>query len=98
MQKIGQMIQRHLDGNQNEISAKILSSASEQLKQAGFKAPFKIEKIAGYSEAKKKGKDGKSKKAKYNPWAVCNSSSPKKENSEKFESCVRQIKKKQGVE
>ena len=42
------------------------------------------------AEAKKKGK-------KVNPWAICNSTVPKKENPEKFEKCVMDIKKKNNI-
>ena len=41
------------------------------------------------SGKKDEGKKGKA----VNPWAVCNSTSPKKENPEKFERCVQDVKK-----
>ncbi len=42
------------------------------------------------TEAKKKGK-------KVNPWAVCNKSVGKKEDPEKFERCVMDVKKKHPI-
>lgn len=47
-----------------------------------------------FEEAKKK-KTKKSKDYKYNPWAVCQTTVGKKENPEKFERCVKDVKKKQ---
>jgi len=41
-------------------------------------------------EAKKKGK-------KVNPWAVCNKTVGKKENPEKFERCVMDVKEKHPI-
>jgi len=43
--------------------------------------------------AKKKKKKGED--YKYNPWAVCNTKVDKKKDPEKFERCVKKVKKKQ---
>jgi len=39
----------------------------------------------------------KRKSKKVNPWAVCNESVGKKENPEKFERCVMDVKEKQPI-
>jgi len=38
------------------------------------------------------------KKTKGNPWAICSSKINKKENPEKYEKCVREVKKQYGIE
>jgi hypothetical protein len=70
--------------------------------------PVQAYRVTNIIEAKKKeacstcpthnktdsGKKDEGKKGKaVNPWAVCNSTSPKKENPEKFERCVQDVKK-----
>ena len=52
-------------------------------------------KKAGWIKTAKKD-EGKKGKA-VNPWAVCNSTSPKKENPEKFERCVQDVKAKHPI-
>jgi hypothetical protein len=53
----------------------------------------KGKKLSDYTEFKEEVVEGKKKKKKYNPWAVCTASVGRK-NKKKFEDCVMGVKKK----
>ena len=76
----------------------IVASGSKLVKQAGGKQIIKLTKSDWEKIGIESGwiKEEAKKKKKVNPWAVC-TKSVGRENEEKFESCVMDIKKKQNM-
>ena len=69
------------------------AKTGKPLEKKGEPKPFKLDKVKKISDISSEVTEGKKKKKKYNPWAVCTSSVGRKDKK-KYEDCVMGVKKK----
>jgi hypothetical protein len=69
------------------------AKTGKPLEKKGEPKPFKLDQVKKISDISSEVTEGKKKKKKYNPWAVCTSSVGRKDKK-KYEDCVMGVKKK----
>ena len=75
------------------FSAQLTANKNQVTKKTSGPYDTSGKKLSDFTEIKDEVTEGKKKKKKYNPWAVCTSSVGRK-NKKKFEDCVMGVKKK----